>query len=138
MTISSIADDSVRLRFPSGRQSAPNRISIAVNKNNLSEQIIRETGVFNVSVLTEDADFGIFKKFGFTSGREQDKFTEDEKKNRTANGLTYYAKATNAVISAKVVDTIEPDPELVAKYNARYEQFRKIYPTVKELFPQIA
>lgn len=93
--------------------AAPGRISIAVNKNNLSEQIIRETGVFNVSVLTEDADFGIFKKFGFTSGREQDKFTEDEKKNRTANGLTYYAKATNAVISAKVVDTIEYETHTV-------------------------
>ena len=44
--------------------------------------------------------------------------------------------AADAIV--KVVDTIEPDPELVAKYNARYEQFRKIYPTVKELFPQIA
>ena len=38
----------------------------------------------------------------------------------------------------KVVDTVEPDPELVEKYNARYEQFRKIYPTVKALFPQIS
>ncbi len=38
----------------------------------------------------------------------------------------------------KIVDTIDPDPELVEKYNARYEQFRKIYPTVKDLFPQIS
>ena len=34
----------------------------------------------------------------------------------------------------KVVDTVEPDPELVAKYEERYQKFRKIYPTVKELF----
>lgn len=38
----------------------------------------------------------------------------------------------------KIVDTIEPEPELVEKYNARYEQFRQIYPTVKELFPRIS
>ncbi len=38
----------------------------------------------------------------------------------------------------KIVDTIEPEPELVEKYNARYEQFRQIYPTVKALFPKLA
>ena len=34
----------------------------------------------------------------------------------------------------KIVDTIEPEPELVAKYEERYQKFRTIYPTVKELF----
>ena len=34
----------------------------------------------------------------------------------------------------KVVDTVEPEPELVAKYEERYQKFRKIYPTVKGLF----
>lgn len=34
----------------------------------------------------------------------------------------------------KVVDTIEPEPELTAKYEERYQQFRRIYPTVKGLF----
>lgn len=37
----------------------------------------------------------------------------------------------------KIVDTVEPDPELVEKYEARYQQFRQIYPTCKELFPKI-
>ncbi len=34
----------------------------------------------------------------------------------------------------KVVDTVEPEPELVEKYEERYQRFRKIYPTVKGLF----
>lgn len=34
----------------------------------------------------------------------------------------------------KVVDTIEPDPELVAKYEERYQEFKRIYPTVKSLY----
>ncbi|WP_289301191.1 xylulokinase [Sporofaciens musculi] len=34
----------------------------------------------------------------------------------------------------KVVDTVEPEPELVAKYEERYQKFKKIYPAVKELF----
>ena len=34
----------------------------------------------------------------------------------------------------KVVDTVEPEPELVVKYEERYQKFKKIYPTVKALF----
>lgn len=34
----------------------------------------------------------------------------------------------------KVVDTVEPEAELVAKYEEKYQKFRKIYPVVKELY----
>ena len=34
----------------------------------------------------------------------------------------------------KVIDTIEPDADLTAKYEAKYQQFKKLYPTVKCLF----
>ena len=37
----------------------------------------------------------------------------------------------------KVIDTVEPEPELAAKYEERYQKFVKIYPTVKELFQEI-
>ena len=33
--------------------------------------------------------------------------------------------------------TVKPESELVAKYEARYQQFKKIYPAVKALFPEI-
>ena len=36
-----------------------------------------------------------------------------------------------------VAATVKPEPELVAKYEARYRQFKKIYPAVKTLFPEI-
>ena len=38
----------------------------------------------------------------------------------------------------KVVDTVEPDPELVAKYEERYGQFKQIYPACKPVFEVIA
>ena len=34
----------------------------------------------------------------------------------------------------KIVDTVEPEAELVAKYEARYQQFKEIYPACKPLF----
>ena len=36
-----------------------------------------------------------------------------------------------------VAETVKPEPELTALYEKRYQQFRKIYPAVKELFPHI-
>lgn len=37
----------------------------------------------------------------------------------------------------KVVDTVEPEAELVEAYEARYRQFKQIYPACKELFRKI-
>lgn len=37
----------------------------------------------------------------------------------------------------EVASTVQPDPALTARYEARYQQFRKIYPVCKELFPHL-
>ncbi|MGN0431148.1 MAG: xylulokinase [Lachnospiraceae bacterium] len=34
----------------------------------------------------------------------------------------------------KVVDTVEPDPDIAGKYEARYAQFKEIYPALKPVF----
>ncbi|WP_130837263.1 xylulokinase [Lachnoclostridium sp. Marseille-P6806] len=44
--------------------------------------------------------------------------------------------AANAIV--KVRETEEPDPELVAKYEERYRQFRTLYPALKPVFQEIA
>ena len=84
----------------------PCRIVVFVNKDNYTEGMIKRTGVFNVSVLTESAPFETYKKFGFSSGRDTDKFA-GESYPRTENGLYYILEHTNAVLSAKVVDALD-------------------------------
>ncbi|MCM1044944.1 MAG: xylulokinase [Candidatus Gastranaerophilales bacterium] len=37
----------------------------------------------------------------------------------------------------KVVKTVEPDPDLVEKYNGRYAKFKEIYPVCKPLFEML-
>ena len=44
--------------------------------------------------------------------------------------------AADAIV--KIVDTVEPDPELVAKYEARYQEFKQIYPALKNVFPSFS
>ena len=85
--------------------SSPNRINIAVNKANFTHDMILNTGVFNISVLAEDTSFDTFKRFGFASGKDTDKFEGFlENTARSANGLLYVTAGTNAFMSAKVIE----------------------------------
>lgn len=86
--------------------SSPNRIAVTVNKQNFTHGMILRTGVFNLSVLTEETDFWVFQHYGFQSGANVDKFA-NLLPMRTANGLRYIAGCTNAVISGKVIQTVD-------------------------------
>lgn len=86
--------------------SDPMRISVTVNKANLTHDMVLTTGEFNVSVLTEDAVFWIFQHYGFQSGRDVDKFANLPEA-RTANGVRYVEGCTNAVLSGKVIQTVD-------------------------------
>jgi flavin reductase (DIM6/NTAB) family NADH-FMN oxidoreductase RutF/rubredoxin len=86
----------------------PKRIVVFVNKANYTEELLRKTGIFNVSILTEKTPFDIFRQFGFVSGRDVDKFADKEYP-KTENGLNYVAEYANAVLSAKVIDYYDYD-----------------------------
>lgn len=86
---------------------SPKRISIAVNKANLTHDMILKTGVFNVSVLSNDAPFAMFQHYGFQSGRDVDKFADVQGMARATNGVYYIPYCTSAFLSAKVTQTVE-------------------------------
>lgn len=87
--------------------SEPNQLSICVNKANYTHDMIERTGKFTVSVLSEQADFELFKRFGFQSGRDVDKFTNFTGCARGADGLYYITEGTNAYISVTVDKTVD-------------------------------
>lgn len=87
--------------------SSPNRISITVNKDNFTHDLVRDSGRFNISILSEKASFDIFKHFGFQSGRDVDKFEGYQACRRSENGLYYITEGTNAYISATVEQAID-------------------------------
>ena len=84
----------------------PLRLTVTVNKANHTHDMILRTGKFNLSVIDESADFDLFKRFGFQSGRDTDKFAGFPKL-RTENGLVYVEKSCNAVISCKLFHSVD-------------------------------
>lgn len=85
----------------------PNTITLAVNKSNYTTEIIQKTNKFNISVLSEDADFSIFERFGFQSGRNSEKFDGFGMTKRGENGILYITKVTNAYFECTVKQTID-------------------------------
>ena len=80
----------------------PKQLVVTVNKSSLTHEQIAETGLFNVSVLTTDAPFELYKRFGYQSGRTANKFAGFSDVERSENGLLYLTKYTNALLSGKV------------------------------------
>lgn len=85
--------------------ASPNQLSICVNKENYTHDMIARTGSFTVSVISQAADFELFRRFGFCSGRDTDKFTDAAKYKRGKNGICYVTEGTNAFLSVKVEKT---------------------------------
>ena len=83
--------------------SEPNQLSICVNKANYTHDMIKRTGKFTVSVLSQNAQFELFKHFGFQSGRDVDKFGNITPPT-DCNDVPYLGWQSCAVISGKVVE----------------------------------
>ena len=87
--------------------SNPLQIAITVNKRNYTTAMIQKTRKFNISVLSEKADFNIYKHFGYQSGKDVNKFENFSDTKRSPNGVLYITSGTNAYISAYVQQEID-------------------------------
>ncbi len=87
--------------------SNPNTITVCLNKTDFTSDILLKTGVFNISVLSEKAPFAVFKRFGYQSGRDVDKFADYSGMERTENGVYRITEGVNAWISCKVRQTVD-------------------------------
>ena len=65
----------------------PDLIMVSVSKNNYTAKIINETKQFNLSILTIHTPFSLFKRFGYASGKDTNKF----------EGFTDYRLAKNNI-----------------------------------------
>jgi len=84
--------------------SNPTRISFAVQKTNLTHDMVLRSGICNISSISTTADFELFRRFGMQSGRDGDKFAEYTGVDRGENGVLYLTEHSNMYISAKVTE----------------------------------
>lgn len=86
--------------------SSPERIAVTINKAAYSHGVIKENGKMNLNCLTVKAPFKVFEAFGFSSGRDKDKFAECDPP-RSSNGLVYLPHYINSYISLDVEQYID-------------------------------
>ncbi len=87
--------------------SVPNQLSICVNKENYTHDMIMKSKKFTVSVISQSADFELFRHFGFSSGRNADKFENYSSCKRESNGIYHITEGTNAFISVNAEKSID-------------------------------
>ena len=87
--------------------SDPLTISISVNKANKTHDMIMESGRFNISALTVDAPFDLFKRFGMQSGRDVNKFIGFEDVQRAQNGICVLSSYANATFICRLLRTVD-------------------------------
>jgi flavin reductase (DIM6/NTAB) family NADH-FMN oxidoreductase RutF/rubredoxin len=68
--------------------SDPPTVSVSLNKDNLTHDLVVKSRAFSISVLSEEAPMQFIGRFGFKSGRDTDKF----------DGINYKVGATSAPI----------------------------------------
>ena len=87
--------------------ATPERVTIGVNKLNYTHDLIAASKKFTVSIISEAANFELFKHFGFQSGKNVDKFADFDKVQRTENGTLAITEGTNSYISGDVIQQID-------------------------------
>lgn len=86
--------------------SEPVMVAISINKQNLTHEFIENSRNFSVSVLDESAPLPFIGKFGFRSGKTEDKF-KDIKFEILKSGCPVVLDHTIAYIEAKVTEKLD-------------------------------
>lgn len=84
----------------------PTRLAISVIQSNYTCDLIKESGIFALSILDQTANFYTISHFGLQSGREVDKF-KDMTLPKDTQGIPYLGWQACAVISCKVIDSMD-------------------------------
>ncbi len=86
--------------------SDPPRLSICINKQNLTHQYLEEVGLFSVSVLSVETPMTFIGRFGFKSGRDINKFDGVDFFNTDLN-LPVVRENSIAWIEAKIISKLD-------------------------------
>ena len=82
------------------------KIAISINKDNLTHEYIKRSGVVAISVLEEATPMTFIGNFGFKSGKDIDKFSQ-VKYEKGQTGAPIVSENTLSYIEGKVIDSAD-------------------------------
>lgn len=88
----------------------PSTMAISINHENFTNECIRKSGKFAISVLSEKSDPSIIGTFGFQSGKDLNKF--DSVEYEIKNGMPVVSDSC-AFITCEVIDQMETETHTV-------------------------
>ncbi|MGI6777388.1 MAG: rubredoxin [Acetivibrionales bacterium] len=92
--------------------SDPATVAISINRKNLTNEFIKHSKKFSISILAKDTRLDLIGNFGFKSGRDIDKFKNMPFKSGI-NGVPILLEQTVGYIEAEVVDSIEVETHTI-------------------------
>lgn len=92
--------------------SQPLLFAVAINKQNYTNESIRESGYFAIQSLDRDTPMELIGNFGFKSGRTHDKF-KDIKYELVKSGVPMVLEHTTNFIELKVRDSVDVGSHLL-------------------------
>ena len=93
-------------------QVTSDKVIVAINKDNYTNQMIKTYKKFNATVLTQNTDMQIIQTFGFTSSKDNDKY-QKFKVEKDSNNIPYISENMSSLIECEVVKTIDLDTHTI-------------------------
>ncbi len=90
-------------------QSANDTISFSVSKANYTHDLLLKNPNFTISIISEAADFELFRHFGFQSGKNTNKFAHFPDVQKMSNATLAVTRGTNAYICGEVISSTDLD-----------------------------
>ncbi len=90
----------------------PPRVAVSINKENLTHDLIVQSGMFSVSILDQSTPLAFIGRFGFRSGRELDKLS-DVKHLEGIENCPIIVDYALAYLEVKVINQVDADTHSV-------------------------
>jgi flavin reductase (DIM6/NTAB) family NADH-FMN oxidoreductase RutF/rubredoxin len=84
----------------------PATVAVSINKQNLTHEFILESKVFSISILSKEAPMTLIGRFGFRSGRDEDKF-EGVNFKSGATGAPMLLESTTGCMECEVISATD-------------------------------
>lgn len=90
----------------------PATVAISINKNNLTNEFIKASKVFSVSILPKSVPINFIGHFGFKSGRDMDKYQSLSYK-KGVTGAPVLLENTVGYLEAEVISSLDVETHTI-------------------------